>query len=88
MWNVRSLLESEGPVQTASTRHQVADDKKMYRIIQIFKRLGLEIVCLQETCHLRICSDVRQQANCQGTVLCGLASDFATDGHRKVYSVG
>ena len=48
-WNVRSLLESEGPVQTASTRHQVADDKKIYRIIQIFKRLGLEIVCLQET---------------------------------------
>ena len=33
-WNVRSLVESEGPIATGAVTGEVAEDKKNHRVIQ------------------------------------------------------
>lgn len=48
-WNVRSLVESEGDIQTAAIGGKVAEDKKIVRIVQILKSRNIDIAGLQET---------------------------------------
>ena len=48
-WNVRSLVESEGHIQTAAASGIVADDKKIYQIVQHLECLEMDAAALQET---------------------------------------
>ena len=48
-WNVRSLVESLGSVETASRRGIVVEDKKIDRVDQILCRYDIDIAGLQET---------------------------------------
>ena len=48
-WNVRSLVESEGPVATASVTGRVAEDKKIFRVVEILSRLNVGAAAIQET---------------------------------------
>ena len=50
-WNVRSLLESEGSVETARQTNEVqlAEDRKIDRVIKECDRYGVKIAALQET---------------------------------------
>ena len=50
-WNVRSLLESEGSVETARQTREIslAEDKKIDLVIRELDRYGVKIGALQET---------------------------------------
>ena len=50
-WNVRSLLESEGPVETARqiSEVQLAEDRKINLVIRELDWYGVKIAALQET---------------------------------------
>ena len=50
-WNVRSLLESEGPVETAHQRSEIreAEDRRIDLVIRELKRYNIKIAGIQET---------------------------------------
>ncbi len=48
-WNVRSLVESEGSIETASSRGHVVEDKKIIRVVETLRRYDIDIAGLQET---------------------------------------
>ena len=48
-WNVRSLVESEGPIETAAVTGRVSDDKKIFEVVRHLKRLNVDVAGIQET---------------------------------------
>ena len=46
-WNVRSLVEGEGPIATGAVTGKVAEDKKIH-VIQHLSRLRIGVAALQE----------------------------------------
>ena len=48
-WNVRSMLNAEGPIETAATSKLVAEDRKVDLVVHQLGRFGIEAAGLQET---------------------------------------
>ena len=48
-WNVRSLVESEGNIETASIQNKVVEDRKLDLVISELHRLSLDVAGVQET---------------------------------------
>ena len=50
-WNVRSLLDSEGPIETARQRSEVdrVEDRKIDLVVRELGRYGVKVAALQET---------------------------------------
>ncbi len=48
-WNVRSLVESEGSVDTAAASGNVVEDRKIVRVAHDLQKYGIDIAGLQET---------------------------------------
>ena len=48
-WNVRSLVEAEGPVTTASTRRGVSVDRKINFLVGELRRFEMSITGVSET---------------------------------------
>ncbi len=48
-WNVRSLVENMGSIETASRRRNVVEDKKIVRVVDHLKRYDIDIAGIQET---------------------------------------
>ena len=46
--NVRSLVESEGPIAMGAVTGKVAEDKKNHHVIQHLSRLRIGVAALQE----------------------------------------
>ena len=48
-WNVRSMVETEGPVEIASSRGDRGKDRKVDLIVQEMRRYNVKVTALQET---------------------------------------
>eukprot|EP00117_Sycon_ciliatum_P003195 scpid32106/ scgid8092/ len=48
-WNVRTLVNADGSVETAARRGRVSEDRKINLVVREAERLGLEAIGLQET---------------------------------------
>ena len=48
-WNVRSLVESEGPLSTASASGHVVEDRNIVRVVECLHRYDVNVAGLQET---------------------------------------
>ena len=48
-WNVRSLVEIEGPLSTASSSGHVVEDGNIVRVVECLRRYDVDVAGLQET---------------------------------------
>ena len=46
-WNVRSLVESEGPLSTASASGHVVEDRNIVHVVECLRRYDVDVAGLQ-----------------------------------------
>ena len=48
-WNVRSMVDTEGPVEIASSGEDRGEDRKVDLMVRVMRRYNVKVTALQET---------------------------------------